>query len=216
MNEIIFWGATGQAKVLYESIYGGMHELVALFDNDRSVRSSIQGVPIYYGWNEFNHWYQSRISPSRLGFAVAIGGKRGKDRYEIQERLSELGLEPIPIVHPTAFVARSSVLGKGTQILAQSSVCVDTVLGDATIINTGAVIDHECVLGKGVHVAPGAKLAGEVVVGDYATIYTGAVVLPRVKIGLGAVVGAGAVVLHDVAPNSVVVGNPARIIGSNS
>jgi maltose O-acetyltransferase len=40
----------------------------------------------------------------------------------------------------------------------------------------------------------------------------GTVVLPGVTIGARSVVGAGAVVVHDVPPNTVVVGNPARVI----
>ena len=35
------------------------------------------------------------------------------------------------------------------------------------------------------------------------------------KIGAGSVVGARAVVTHDVPPNSLVVGNPARVIREN-
>jgi acetyltransferase-like isoleucine patch superfamily enzyme len=36
------------------------------------------------------------------------------------------------------------------------------------------------------------------------------VILPKLQIGEGSTVGAGAVVTHDVPPNSVVVGNPAK------
>lgn len=41
-----------------------------------------------------------------------------------------------------------------------------------------------------------------------------AIILPSVKrIGLGAIVGAGSVVTKDVAPYSIVAGNPAKVIG---
>lgn len=43
-----------------------------------------------------------------------------------------------------------------------------------------------------------------------ASIGSGAVILAGVEIGEGAVIGAGAVVTHDVAPNTVVAGVPAR------
>lgn len=45
-----------------------------------------------------------------------------------------------------------------------------------------------------------------------AKIGANATLLPGVVIGEGALVGAGAVVVEDVPPNSVVVGNPARVI----
>ncbi len=45
-----------------------------------------------------------------------------------------------------------------------------------------------------------------------AWIGAGATILPGVTIGENAVVGAGSVVTHDVPSNTVVAGNPARII----
>lgn len=48
-----------------------------------------------------------------------------------------------------------------------------------------------------------------IVIEDYAWIATNAIILPGVTIGRGAVVGAGAVVSRDVAPYSIVAGNPA-------
>ena len=46
-----------------------------------------------------------------------------------------------------------------------------------------------------------------------ASIGAGAVILPGLTIGARAMVGAGAVVVNDVAPYAIVVGNPARQIG---
>lgn len=45
-----------------------------------------------------------------------------------------------------------------------------------------------------------------------AWIGVNAIIMPGVTIGENAVVGAGSVVTHDVLPNTVVVGNPARVI----
>ncbi len=48
---------------------------------------------------------------------------------------------------------------------------------------------------------------------DDAWIAAGATVLRGVAVGRGAIIGAGAVVTKDVEPWTVVVGNPARVIG---
>ena len=45
-----------------------------------------------------------------------------------------------------------------------------------------------------------------------AWIGAGATILPGVTVGKNAVVAAGAVVTKDVAPNTIVGGNPARLI----
>jgi maltose O-acetyltransferase len=51
-----------------------------------------------------------------------------------------------------------------------------------------------------------------ITIGDDVWIAGGAILLPGVTIGRGAVIGAGAVVTKDVAPYTVVAGNPARVI----
>ena len=49
-----------------------------------------------------------------------------------------------------------------------------------------------------------------------ASIGSGATILSNVTIGEGAIVGAGSVVTKDVPPNTIVAGNPARILRSVS
>lgn len=56
------------------------------------------------------------------------------------------------------------------------------------------------------------RRASRVTLGHDVWIGHGAVVLPGVTLGTGAAVGAGAIVTRDVAPFTVVVGNPARIV----
>jgi acetyltransferase-like isoleucine patch superfamily enzyme len=50
------------------------------------------------------------------------------------------------------------------------------------------------------------------VIEDNVKIYVHSIVLPGVKIGKNSVVGAGSVVMKDVPPNVLVMGNPARVV----
>jgi virginiamycin A acetyltransferase len=52
----------------------------------------------------------------------------------------------------------------------------------------------------------------DTVVGNDVWIGHGALILPGVRIGSGAIIGAGSVVVRDVAPYTIVAGNPARPI----
>lgn len=62
------------------------------------------------------------------------------------------------------------------------------------------------------HITGHPKSKGDVIIGNDAWIGYKAMILSGVKIGDGAVIGAGAVVSRDVAPYSIVAGNPARHI----
>jgi sugar O-acyltransferase (sialic acid O-acetyltransferase NeuD family) len=212
MKEMIFWGATGQAKVLRECMKDSKMRLVALFDNNENLVSPFADVPLYFGKKGFEDWVAKRTTSGLVGFLVAIGGDKGKDRLKIQEYLESYGLTALIVKHHTAFIADNNKIGIGSQILANSTVCVESIIGRGSIINTGAIVDHECIIGDGVHICPGAHLAGCVEVGSYSTIGTGAVILPRVKIGQGVIVGAGAVVIEDIPPYTVIAGNPGRVI----
>jgi maltose O-acetyltransferase len=58
----------------------------------------------------------------------------------------------------------------------------------------------------------GWEVAKPIVIEDNVWIGGGAILLPGVRIGRNAVVGAGAVVSRSVPANTVVAGNPARVI----
>lgn len=212
-KKIVLWGATGQAKVLWELFEHTHDQVIAIFENNYEIihLSPQKQVPIYYGENGFLEW-KSIADPEEnpIYGLVAIGGAHGRDRVKIQNFMEAHGVLPTVAIHPTSFVARDAILGESCQILAHATICTEVVVSNACIVNSSATIEHECFLGTGVHIGPGAKLAGLVEIKEYSFVGTGAIVLPRIKIGRNVVVGAGAVVTKNIPDNTTVVGNPAK------
>ncbi len=215
---VAMWGTGGQARVVEEFLGAVGCELVVVCDHDPHAtwESETGGTNrICHGWSGFEAFLPTFASESggrTLYGIVAVGGHDGSDRLRIQARMETLGVRPIAVVHPSAYVASNAMIGPGSQVMAQSAVCALAKVGRGCLINTGSSVDHHCELGDGVHVAPGARLAGGVRVGEHTMVGMGAMVLPRIKIGNQVVIGAGAVVTHDVPDGKVVYGNPARVV----
>ncbi len=117
-----------------------------------------------------------------------------------------------PYTHAPEAVIRfgNRVLLTGTRLGCQKLIEVGDCAGlsDARIMDTDF---HALELGDG----PRYNTAGRakpVIIGRNAWLGAGSMVLKGVTIGENAVVGAGAVVASNVPPNTVVFGNPARVI----
>jgi acetyltransferase-like isoleucine patch superfamily enzyme len=62
---------------------------------------------------------------------------------------------------------------------------------------------------------PGIVLYGRIFIEDNCLIGLRSQIFGDVRIGRNSIVGAGSVVINNVPPNSIVMGNPARVIGSS-
>ena len=148
-------------------------------------------------------------------FALGLSSATGRARAA--KAAFDAGLRnPVALAHPFTSIAQTATVKHGSLINAGAVVGSNVIIGCHAHVNRAASVGHNNSLGFAVSIGPGATLAGGVTVSPAASIGAGAVVLPGISIGVGATVGAGAVVASDVADWVVVVGNPARVLRTDS
>jgi maltose O-acetyltransferase len=75
-------------------------------------------------------------------------------------------------------------------------------------------IGKRCMFGSMVVLRDAARgKVGEVIIEDDVWVAHGAIIEPGVRVSAGSVISAGSVVVADVPPNSLALGNPARSVG---
>ena len=116
------------------------------------------------------------------------------------------------VVHPDATVSRHASLGFGTAVLAGARVMAETTVGDHVAILCNSYIGHNDNIGDFVTVTNSASVAGFTKIEEGCYIGMNSSIIERVRIGKWSLVGMGSMVLRDLPPFSVVVGNPGRII----
>lgn len=85
--------------------------------------------------------------------------------------------------------------------------------GLGTVIHTATVIGDNCTINQNVTIGRNFGDKKVPVIGNNVYIGAGSVVFGEITIGDNAIIGSNSVVNKSVAPNAIVAGNPARVIG---
>ncbi len=184
---------------------------VICFLNDAETMGvEIEGIPVV---GSFDGW--AGLSPE-TGFLAPL--HKANQMEERARRVESLGVpfeRWVNIIDPAALVVDGSIVGSGTWVQAGAMVMPGARVGSHVALRSGCHVSHDCVVEDFANVGIGAILCGYSVVETGAYVAAGAVVRDGVHIGRYSVVGLGAVVVADVPPGAVVVGNPARVMRRN-
>jgi sugar O-acyltransferase (sialic acid O-acetyltransferase NeuD family) len=200
-------GAGAQGRITLDILRDQpLEEEVVFVDDDERLRGrELHGVIVAdRSWLLRNR--------DRAGFKAIVAIGNNLARLRVAEEMGGSGVPFGNVIHRSAVVLSSAVLGAGVVVCPAAVVGSGARIGNHALINTGAVVEHDCVLGEGVSISPGVRMGGRVEIGRAAFIGVGTTLVPRVRIGAGSIVGAGSVVTRDVSPGTLVYGVPARTV----
>ncbi|WP_052663679.1 hypothetical protein [Psychromicrobium lacuslunae] len=225
MSGWLIIGASGHGKSLAAVIRGRGESVVALSDsflmgrqeatgNDARTASLVTFAnsdgshPAYYADDDQALLYALEHS---LNIALGIGDNTVRTRLA-EKILARTELRPLcsALIASSATVDQHAEVAALGQVLEHAHVGPAASLGQAVIVNTGAIVEHDAVVGAGSHLAPASVLLGAARLGSQVLLGSGARVLPGVAIGDSANLGAGAVAVHELPGMTTYIGVPAR------
>jgi acetyltransferase-like isoleucine patch superfamily enzyme len=113
-------------------------------------------------------------------------------------------------------VQKNAKVGKCCKISSHTFICEGVTIEDGVFIGHGVVFINDtyprATNPDGLLQTESDWAVEQTIIKQKASIGSGATILANVTVGENAIVGAGSVVTKDVPANSIVVGNPARVL----
>ena len=141
-----------------------------------------------------------------LVLAIGIPGIRRR----VAEMLVDRGANFLSLVHPTAIVAVSAVVGNGTILCPYTIVSDNCRLGRFVLMNYHSSVGHDATAADFGVFSPYATLGGGAAVGEDVFLGLHASVGPHVSLGDRCKVSAGSAALATAPADVVIWGSPGR------
>lgn len=129
-------------------------------------------------------------------------------RHTIYRQLVGLNLTLARLIHPTAYIASSAVIGAGA-IIYPGGASVRSRVGANVLTNAQVVIGHDARLDESAVLSPGARLCGHAACATASFLGTGATALRKVSLGAYSKISAGSVLTRSIGDGFLMHGNPA-------
>jgi len=202
---IVGGGGLGREVVWLAQDSGSRWNVIGVLDDARELqRQALCSVPVL---GRIADWNKHR----KAHFVIAIGAPR--TRRAVAAKMSVAGNPRFAtLIHPSVRMSRFVEIGEGSIVAAGCILTTQIRIGRHNIMDRMVHIGHDCVLGDFCTVSPLVPIGGNVTLGEGVWVGAGASVRQGGRMGSGSMAGMGAVVVRDVEPNQLVVGNPAKVL----
>lgn len=214
-QKVVILGGSGigmiAASILEKT---GKHEVAGFLNDVEPVGSSIGKFKQYKVLGTTDD-LEKLLKDGLSVFIAYVGLQKEKETFQKIEQLNIPKDRYVEVIDPTAIIPEGFCkIGDGTLFAPLCQLSPDVTISDNCILLANSFVGHDSFLDRFAHVATNAVIGANVHVGKGVHIGSNATIREKVKIGDYSLIGAGSVVLSDVPENSVVVGNPARVLKS--
>lgn len=214
MKNLIILGGSGIGMIAasianelgYYKILGFLNDVLPVGTNIGKYNT----IPVIGNTNDLPKFLEDE---NTLVFIAYVGMQNEKQVFDKIESFKIPSSRFATLIHPTAIIPKGFCkIGNGVLMSPLSQLSPDTTIEDNCILLPNSFVGHDSTLRKFAHIATNAVIGANVIVGKACHIGSNATIREKIIIGDYSLVGAGAVVLNDVLENSIVVGNPARVL----
>ena len=165
MNKLLIIGAGAHSEVVREVAKSCGYSEFVFVDDSEDLLSS--------GRAQYNTAALSWLGKDYEDAFVSVGNNQvRKFMYDL---LAKNGYNIPSLIHPTAYISPTAVIGKGSLIGPMSIINSNAIIGQGCILSCSAVVDHNVIVSDFAHIDAGAVCESYSTVDLYAKISAGTV-----------------------------------------
>lgn len=216
MKKLIILGGSGIGMIAasiandlgYFEIIGFLNDYIPVGDKI----GKFNKIPVIGTSNDVEKY----LDDENILFFIAYVGMQNEQ--EVYNKITNLNIPSnrfATLIHPTVIIPKGFCkIGNGVLMAPLVQLSPDTTISDNCILLANSFIGHDTFLDRFAHTATNSVVGANVHVGKGVHIGSNATLREKIKIGDYSLVGAGSLVLKNVEENTIVVGNPAKVLRS--
>lgn len=196
-------GGLGKEVIAFCRALGRWQDII--FVDDVTTDEWYQGAKVF-------RFEEVKTVADDVEFIIASGEPAG--RAALYQKIKAAGYPMATVIDPACTIPQGTEIGEGC-IVYHCDISIDVKIGPNTFVEYRAIIGHDVKIAAHSMISARTFFGGHTSIGERVYVAPGVVLKDRITVHDDAVIGLGAVVMRNVRPKAIMVGNPAKRIGYN-